>query len=122
MYLLNQRSLQNLQGVHPSLVKLMKTAILSSPFPFMITEGLRSIERQKQLFQEGKTKTLDSYHLKGRAVDIAVIVENHITWNYSFYEKVAKHILKIAHRKHLKITWGGTWNTLVDAVHFQLEE
>lgn len=44
MYLLNQRSLQNLQGVHPSLVKLMKTAILSSPFPFMITEGLRSME------------------------------------------------------------------------------
>ncbi len=82
MYLLNKRSLQNLQGVHPS----------------------------------------HSYHLKGKAVDIAIIVENHITWSYSFYEKVAKHILKIADRKHLKITWGGTWNTLVDACHFQLEE
>lgn len=122
MYLLNQKSLQNLQGVHPSLVELMKAAIISSPFPFIITEGLRSMERQKQLFQEGKAKTLHSYHLKGKAVDIAVIVENHITWNYSFYEKVAKHILKIANGKHLKITWGGTWNTLVDACHFQLEE
>ena len=47
MYLFNKRSLQNLKGVHPTLVKLMKTAILSSPFPFVITEGCRSLERQK---------------------------------------------------------------------------
>ena len=52
MYLFNKRSLQNLKGVHPTLVKLMKTAILSSPFPFVITEGCRSLERQKQLLKE----------------------------------------------------------------------
>ncbi len=58
MYLFNKRSLQNLKGVHPTLVKLMKTAILSSPFPFVITEGCRSLERQKQLLKEKKTRTL----------------------------------------------------------------
>ncbi len=122
MYLLDKRSLKNLQGVHPSLVQLMKTAILSSPFPFIITEGLRSTKRPQQLFQEGKTKTLHSYHLGGRAVDIAVLVNNCITWKYPYYEKVAKHILTLAKEKNLSITWGGTWKTFVDACHFQLEE
>lgn len=122
MYLFNKRSLQNLKGVHPTLVKLMKTAILSSPFPFVITEGCRSLERQKQLLKEKKTRTLQSYHLTGHAVDIAIKVGEKITWEYRYYEAVAKHIQKIAHRQHILITWGGTWKNLVDACHFQLEE
>src|SRR3712207_6998862 len=74
MYLLNQKSLQNLQGVHPSLVELMKTAIISSPFPFIIAEGLRSMERQKQLFQEGKAKDRKSTRLNSSHANISYAV------------------------------------------------
>ena len=56
------------------------------------------------------------------AVDIAIKVGEKITWEYRYYEAVAKHIQKIAHRQHILITWGGTWKNLVDACHFQLEE
>ena len=55
-YKFGERSLNNLQGVHPNLVKVMKAAITNSPVDFTITEGLRSNQRQKDLFAQKNTK------------------------------------------------------------------
>ena len=64
-YFLGDRSTKNLLGVHPDLVTLMQTAIISAPFDFTVTEGVRTMERQKELFaaRPKVTKTLRSKHL-----------------------------------------------------------
>lgn len=122
IYKFSKRSLKNLVGVHPKLVNLMKEAIKESPYDFMVTEGIRTIERQKELVRQGKSKTLKSYHLVGKAVDIALIVDGDISWNFALYREVAKHIKKIAREQGINITWGGDWKTFKDGPHFQIEE
>lgn len=122
IYKFSKRSLKNLVGVHPKLVNLMKEAIKESPYDFMVTEGIRTIERQKELFKQGKSKTMKSYHLLGKAVDIALIVDGDISWNFALYREVAKHIKKIAREQGINITWGGDWKNFKDGPHFQIEE
>jgi peptidoglycan L-alanyl-D-glutamate endopeptidase CwlK len=58
--------------------RLQKLLIISIQYiDFSIVEGLRTLERQKELFKTGKSKTMDSKHLinpktgKSDAVDIA---------------------------------------------------
>lgn len=72
---LSQRSLRNLEGVHPRLVALVREAVALSPVDFMITEGLRTPERQVSLVRAGASRTLNSRHLTGHAVDVAALVD-----------------------------------------------
>ena len=121
MYKFSKRSLEKLKGVNPKLVKLMKEAIRESPYDFMITCGLRTLSEQKRLVAQGKSKTLKSYHLTGNAVDIALIVNKEVNWDFALYREVANHIKKIAKEQGIKITWGGDWKTFKDGPHFQIE-
>lgn len=122
MYRFSERSLEKLETVDIRLQELFKKAITSSPYDFCITEGIRTLEKQKEYVAKGVSKTLNSKHLTGKAVDIAVIVDKKITWEWKYYQEVADHIKGIAKELGLKITWGGDWKTFKDGPHFQLEE
>lgn len=102
------------------MVKVMQEAIKESPLDFGITEGLRTLERQKELFEAGKSQTMNSRHLKGLAVDIAVLVDGKITWDFSKYQIVADHIKTVAKSLNIPIEWGGDWASFKDGVHFEL--
>lgn len=115
------RSRNKLVGVHPSLQILMKAALEESPYDFGITEGLRTPETQKVLFEAGKSMTMNSRHLTGHAVDIAVYVDGEISWDLQYYKAVADHVKKVAKELKLDIEWGGDWKSLVDGPHFQLK-
>lgn len=65
---LTERDMERLKGVHPDLVRVVKRA--RSRVAFFVAEGVRSHERQRQLVAEGKSKTLNSRHLTGHAVDL----------------------------------------------------
>ncbi len=67
--MLSERSLKNLTGVHPDLVRVIEFAA-GLGVSFIVTEGMRTIERQKQLLAAGKSRTLRSRHLSGHAVDL----------------------------------------------------
>ena len=121
MYKFSKRSLRNLKGVDERLVKLMEEVLSISPYDFGITEGLRTIEKQKEYVKAGKSQTMNSYHLKGKAVDIKVYKDGEVTWDLKYYKEIADLVKKIAEHDGLKITWGGDWKTLVDGPHFQLE-
>lgn len=54
----SQRSENNLKGVNPDLVKIVRRALQLSPVDFGITEGLRTVERQRQLVAAGKSYSL----------------------------------------------------------------
>lgn len=117
----HQRSLAHLDTVHPDLKRVMLEAIENAPFDFGITEGLRTKERQQQLFNEGKSQTLNSKHLTGNAVDIVIFIDNKVTWDLKYYKVLSEHIKAVAKLNDVPIVWGGDWKSFVDAVHFELD-
>ena len=117
---LTQRSLTNLQGVHPDLVRLIEVAIKDTPIDFVVTEGLRSPARQRELIKAGASQTMRSRHLTGHAVDLACMVERKVRWDWPLYEKLAKHIKDTAKAQNIPIEWGGDWTSFKDGPHYQL--
>ena len=68
-YELGQRSLQNLSGVNPDLQDVIQRAIEITEKDFTVIEGVRNIDRQRELVKTGKSTTMNSRHLTGHAVD-----------------------------------------------------
>lgn len=122
MYSLGIRSLSNLQGVHDDLAMVIEKAITSSPHDFAVTEGLRSPTRQQRLVDEGKSKTLNSRHVTGHAVDIVVLIDGEACWDFDKYKEVADHIKEVAEELAIPIKWGGDWATFRDGPHFELDK
>lgn len=118
---LGTRSLSNLVGVHEDLQKVMHSSITSSPYDFVITEGLRSPARQQRLVDERKSRTMNSRHLTGHAIDLAVLVDGRAIWDIKEYQELALHIKAVAKELKIPIVWGGDWKTFVDAVHYELD-
>ena len=116
------KSKERLSGVHPDLVKVIEEAIKESPLDFSITEGLRTKERQQELFSAGKSQTMNSRHLTGKAVDIAVIKNGTVTWDFKEYQIAADHIKKVAKELGIDIVWGGDWVSFKDGPHFELNK
>jgi len=78
MLSLSQRSRDKLAGVHPDLVRVVERAIELTEIDFVVTEGLRTVERQKQLVAAGASATMNSRHITGHAVDVAALVAGEV--------------------------------------------
>ncbi len=118
---LSDRSRARLKGVHPALVGVIEAAILTSPVDFMVTEGLRTKERQAALVRAGASRTLNSRHLTGHAVDVAAVVDGAIRWDWPLYPRIAEAIKSAANAKGVALVWGGDWPRLRDGPHFELD-
>lgn len=119
--MLNQRSEKALVGVHPDLVAVVRRAAELMPGGFVITEGMRTKERQRELFAKGLSKTMNSRHLVGLAVDFAPIVDGQVNWKWAAAERVANTFKKAATELKIPIVWGGNWKTFKDGVHIELD-
>ena len=115
------RSEKNLEGVHPDLVKVMRLAIEKTSVDFAITEGLRTPERQAELLAQKKSRTMNSRHLTGKAVDVMAFVDGKGSWLWSLYEKINQAVQEAADELKIKVTWGGNWASFRDGVHFELD-
>jgi peptidoglycan L-alanyl-D-glutamate endopeptidase CwlK len=111
-YKFSARSLKNLQGVHPDLLKICHRALELSPIDFLITEGVRTVERQKQLFAAGASKTMNSRHITGHAVDVAALLSGKPRWDSSLYYQIAGAFQSAAKEKGIPTRWGGAWERL----------
>jgi peptidoglycan L-alanyl-D-glutamate endopeptidase CwlK len=118
--MLNTRSLAALKGVHGDLVRVVKRAAELSPTPFIITEGVRSMERQKERVAKGASKTMNSRHLTGHAIDFVPVVGGQITWKWPAFKPVADAFKKAAQELGIQIEWGGDFRTFKDGPHIQL--
>ena len=117
MYQLGAKSNKRLDGVHPDLVAVVRKAIEISEQDFTVLEGLRSIERQKELVASGKSTTMNSRHLTGHAVDISPWP---ISWNWDYFYPIAEAMKEAAKELNVDIEWGGDWKRFPDGPHFQL--
>ena len=114
------KSAERLAQVHPDLQKVFNEAIKDSPFDFSITQGLRTKEQQKVLFDAGKSQTMNSRHLTGHAIDFAVLKDGEITWDFQYYRLVADHIKKVAKELKIDIVCGADWQSFRDGPHVEL--
>lgn len=105
-YSLGSKSRENLEGVHPDLVRVVKRAIELTTQDFSVFEGVRSLERQKKLVAQGKSQTLDSRHITGHAVDL---LPYPITWDWDYYFPIADAMIKASHELGIPLRWGGNW-------------
>lgn len=117
---LGARSLSRLQGVHPDLVRVVKKAAAISDLDFTVLEGLRTKERQAQLMKQGATKTMNSRHLTGHAVDLAPMLDGVVSWDWPLYHRLAKIVKMAAVIEGVAITWGGDWRIFKDGPHWEL--
>jgi peptidoglycan L-alanyl-D-glutamate endopeptidase CwlK len=117
---LSPTSLKRLQGVHPDLIKVVKRAAALSDIDFMVTEGVRTLARQKQLVAAGASKTMRSRHLNGHAVDLAVLLHGKLSWDWPLYTKLSKVVKQAAKEVNVPIEWGGDWKSFRDGPHYQL--
>jgi peptidoglycan L-alanyl-D-glutamate endopeptidase CwlK len=117
---LNDRSERALNGVHPDLVKVVRRAAAITKSDFIVTEGLRTVARQKQLLAAGASKTMKSRHITGHAVDVAMMVGGKVRWDWPLYAAFSKTMKQAAKDVGVSIEWGGDWKSFKDGPHYQL--
>ena len=111
--------------IDPELIKFYNSFALELKTKFnkdfRIFEGHRTQERQKVLFKQGFSKTLNSKHLlnPSSAIDI---IEFPWTWSGFIVSKEYFNFTSefLKNEKYNKIEWGGTWTKFKDLPHFQL--
>jgi peptidoglycan L-alanyl-D-glutamate endopeptidase CwlK len=116
------RSLKNLEGIHPDLRRVIDRALIESPLDFVVIEGLRTKERQKQLVESGASRTLNSRHLTGHAVDLVPIGPNgKAAFDWPLYNRLGPAVKQAAEKEGVQIVWGGDWKSFKDGPHFELD-
>lgn len=107
---LSKRSNDNLIGVNPQLVSVVRRAIEITTVDFGVTEGLRTHAKQRELVAKGASQTMNSKHLVGEAVDLVAFLGPRISWELSLYEQIAEAVRQAAIEKNAKVRWGAAWN------------
>ena len=123
---LSDKSKQRREGVDPRLIEISDLAIQISVIDFGIPGdgGLRTAERQNELFEGGKSKA-DGYdklseHQSGNALDFYAYVDGAASWEPEHLAMVAAAFLQAAAMLGYKLKWGGLWKSFKDMPHVQL--
>lgn len=126
-YSFSTSSENNLRGVHPDLVKVMRRALELSKVDFGITQGVRTWRQQQELIAAGASQTTNSRHIPANnvsgmacAVDVLAYVGGSPTWKMEFYRKIAQAVFRASIEMGIQVEWGGHWGSLVDGPHYQL--
>lgn len=118
---LTELSRKRLEGVHPDLKKVVEDAAANAPFEILVVEGLRTVARQKKMVAEGKSRTMNSRHLTGHAIDLCAIVDGKMKWTKPHNHAIADLMKAEATSKGVDLEWGGEiWPTFKDTPHYQL--
>ena len=120
------RSLRSLWGIHPDLRRALDRALKDSPIDFVVIEGLRTKERQRQLVAAGASKTMNSRHLTGHAVDLCPLldldrdgkIETEEMFNVPLMRRLNQHIAAAFAAEKVAFEWGGDWGW--DFPHYEL--
>lgn len=132
----SKKSVAALAGVHPDLVRVLVLGLSYSPHDFAVSEGVRSIERQRTLFDAGTSKTMQSKHLRqadgfGYAADVVATgdldkdgdvdsQDRSKTWDRDVYSGIAASVKRAADELGVNVRWGGDFKSWFDGPHFEL--
>ena len=119
-FVFSSRSLRNLEGVHPDLVAVAHRALQVTEIDFLVTEGLRTREKQIELVRAGASRTTRSRHLTGHAIDVAAWAAGEVRWDWPLYEELSRAFKHAALELKIPIVWGGDWKSFRDGPHYEL--
>ncbi|WP_208976511.1 peptidoglycan-binding protein [Polycladidibacter hongkongensis] len=122
MNILSARSCRKIEDIHPDLLQVVLLACELTEQPFQVSEGLRTLDRQKKLLKRGATRTLNSRHLTGHAVDLYATEEDGTgaLWQFALYCDIADAMFAAADQLDVDLKWGGNWPKFRDGPHFYL--
>jgi hypothetical protein len=107
---LSNRSLSRLEGINPKMRNVVIRAIELSKIDFGVTQGLRTLEQQKQYVAAGKSQTMKSKHLDGDAVDVVAYIGADISWEANLYDDIADAFAQAAKEQGVAVKWGAAWS------------
>jgi len=108
-----------LVGVHPLLSFAVVKAIEITKQDFMVFDGVRSEKEQRKNIIRGVSKTMDSFHLYGLAVDLVAWVDGKPSWDDKYYPAIAEAMHTVIDEYGLPIEWGyDMWKW--DLPHWQI--
>lgn len=126
MFKFSTKSEQLLNTVCKELNILAHEVIKISPIDFSITEGFRDRMKQKELYNEGKSRTLKSKHCECKAIDIMCCKEGYKEPLRDIYIVIGLFLAK-AKELNINIRVGALWdnnstkdNNFIDAFHIEL--
>lgn len=117
--ILTKRDTDRLSGVNGKLAAVVFKAAEITEQRFMVAEGLRTKQRQAELYAQGRTKpgkivtwTMKSKHIDGLAVDLAPLnASGGIDWNdLKAFARVADAMKAAAKELGVQIRHGGDWD------------
>ncbi len=120
-FTLSSRSLSKLEGVHESLVNIVKEAIQATKVDFGVICGTRTKQEQAELVKKGASKTMNSRHLpqestgKSHAVDLMAYIGSRASWELNLYDDIADAMRVGAIMEGVDVTWGGAWHKTLNS-------
>jgi len=133
VYKLGRRSKENYDTLHVDLQKIIDMALKTSQVDFTIIEGHRSVERQKELYDAGKSK-IDGISNKGKhnynpsmAFDFIASVPNkkelafdktHLMYLVGVFTACGNHLLNTGEITH-RVRSGANWDMDGELVYDQ---
>ncbi|MCC7202434.1 MAG: M15 family metallopeptidase [Nitrospirae bacterium] len=112
-------TLRERQSVFASYVGQLLTKATELGTPVVVLEWYRSKERQQYLVSIGRSRTLNSKHIDGLAVDLCFLADlkddGQMNWTADKYRHLGVYWESLDPKNH----WGGGWQTFVDAPHFE---
>ncbi len=93
---------------------IMLNAYRRAGVPLMATSGRRNIDEQRRLVAAGRSRTLDSAHLRGEAFDVDIRGWKRDQIPRWFWDHIGPF------GEALGLVWGGRWRSLWDPGHFEL--
>ena len=107
---LSARSIKKLEGVEKDLVAVVMDAIKLTKVDFGVTYGVRTLAEQEKLYASGRSQTMKSKHLDGRAVDLVAYFGSDISWELNVYDDICDAMAEAARRNSVAIKWGAAWS------------
>ena len=107
---LSTRSLGKLEGVDSTLIDVVERAIELTKVDFGVIYGMRTLEEQEKLVAAGKSQTMKSNHLVGRAVDLMAYVDGKGVWELNVYDDLCDAMKEAAEELGTPIKWGAAWS------------
>jgi len=111
----------NIRSLEPTLQDVVRRAQQIAPDTFVVGAGRRTSEQQKKAVEWGWSKTEDSDHLDGSAVDLWPLVNGAVKFDPKLQTQIVKAMKQAAKELGVTLDVGAKWKSFRDLPHFALK-
>ncbi len=91
-------------------MQVVHLAIELTKVDFAVIEGVRTPQRQRELFDKGASQVREGgTHVQGRAVDLMAYIDDRASWELNLYDDIADAMKAAAIEFDVPLRWGAAW-------------